>query len=170
MSLSLSDLGSQLAQNASRRSRSAKQGPRTRLSSRPIKRSRQDRRGHAAQPPQLGGRIPSVSHTTSHITPLIPQRAAVSIVLSVMYDLPSVSSAHDPTVIKINKFTDTLIDYASPGHYLVEIFPWMKYIPSSMAGWKRKAEGEFQEYSKVFGGMFSQVEDRIVCSVVFIFI
>ena len=81
-----------------------------------------------------------------------------------MYDLPGVSSTHDPTVVKINKFTDTLIDYASPGHYLVEVFPWMKYIPSSIAGWKMKAEKEFIEYSNVFGEMFNQVEDRIVCN------
>ena len=83
-----------------------------------------------------------------------------------MYDLPGVLSTHDPIVLKISKFTDTLIDYASPGHYLVEFFPWMKHIPSSMAGWKRKAEQEFLEYSDVFGAMFRQVEDRIVCNLV----
>ena len=87
-----------------------------------------------------------------------------------MYDLPGVLSTHDPTVLKINKFTDTLIDYASPGHYLVEFFPWMKHIPSSMARWKRKAEQEFLEYSDVFGTMFRQVEDRIVCNLPFFFI
>jgi len=166
---SLNLIAVQLAQNASRQPRSLEQGTRSRLSSRPIKGSRQDRRRLVARPPHMAGRIPSVSHITPALYPLIPKRATVSIVLSVMYDLPGVTSTNDPTVLKINQFTDTLIDYASPGHYLVEIFPCMKYIPSSMAPWKRKAEKEFADYSNVFRRMFSQVEDRIVRSLVFFF-
>jgi len=89
-------------------------------------------------------------------------RAAASTVLSVVYDLPTLSSVDDPTVARINKFTETGVDFANPGNYLVEFFPWMKHIPSSLANWKRVAEERSKEYSEMFVGMFREVEDRIV--------
>jgi len=83
-------------------------------------------------------------------------------VLSVVYDLPAVSSPTDPTVVKVNAFAATAGDYAYPGRYVVEFLTWMKYIPSSMAKWKRVAEERHKEYSDMFVGMFREVEDRIV--------
>ena len=73
-----------------------------------------------------------------------------------------VLSTDDPTVVKTNAFNGIAIDYGNPGNYLVEFFPWMKYIPSSMAKWKRVAEEQHKEYSEMFMGMFREVEDRIV--------
>ena len=84
--------------------------------------------------------------------------------LSVVYDLPTVSSPDDPIVIKVNKFLDKLLHYTIPGNYLVEFFTWMKYIPSSIAKWKKEAEEGYEEYSKMFMGLFCDVEDRIVIS------
>jgi len=82
--------------------------------------------------------------------------------LSILYDLPTISSAHEPTVTNIHKFTEVFIDYATPGRYFVELFPWMKYIPSSVAKWKREAEEGYKYYSKLFEDMFREVEHRIV--------
>ena len=73
-----------------------------------------------------------------------------------------VLSTDDPTVVKTNAFNDIFISYGNLGNYLVEFFPWMKYIPSSMAKWKRVAEEQHKEYSGMFMGMFREVEDRIV--------
>ena len=84
--------------------------------------------------------------------------------LSVVYDLPTVSSPDDPIVIKVNKFLDKLLHYTIPGNYLVEFFTWMKYIPSSIAKWKKEAEEGYEEYSEMFMGLFCDVEDRIVRS------
>ena len=96
-------------------------------------------------------------------------RAAASTVLSVVYDLPTASSVDDPIVAKINNFVHTGIDFSHPGNYLVEFFPWMKHIPSSLAKWKRVAEEQSKEYSEMFVGMFRDVEDRIVpCSIRFV--
>jgi hypothetical protein len=89
-------------------------------------------------------------------------RASASTVLSVVYDLPMVSSTDDPTVIKVNRFVEIAVDYGQLGNYLVEFFTWMKYIPSSVASWKRLAEERHEEYSDMFVGMFREVEDRIV--------
>jgi len=87
-----------------------------------------------------------------------------STVLSIVYDLPTVSSPDDPTVIKINQFIEGLIHYAVPGNYFVEFFPWMKYLPSSIAKWKKEAEEGYKEYSNMFLGLFHDVEKRIVMS------
>jgi len=89
-------------------------------------------------------------------------RASASTVLSVVYDLPMVSSTDDPTVIKENKFVETAGEYGQLGNYLVEYFTWMKYIPSSVAGWKRLAEEQNEEFSDLFVGLFREVADRIV--------
>ena len=86
----------------------------------------------------------------------------MSTALSVVYDLPMVLSTDDPTVVKTNAFNDIFISYGNLGNYLVEFFPWMKYIPSSVAKWKRIAEEQHKEYSDMFVGLFREVEDRIV--------
>jgi len=101
---------------------------------------------------------------SNHASPLLISgcRAAASTLLSVVYDLPSISSTNDPTVVKINTFADTAGDYGFPGNYLVEFLTWMKYIPSSLAKWKRVAEERHKEYSDMFVGMYREVEDRIV--------
>ena len=45
---------------------------------------------------------------------------------------------------------------------MVEFFTWMKYLPSSIAKWKREAEGAFREFSALFSAMYHEVEERIV--------
>ena len=85
-----------------------------------------------------------------------------STALSVVYDLPTVSSVDDPIVTKVNAFGDRIAHYAFPGSYLVEFFTWMKYIPSFIAKWKKEAEEGYEEYSRIFVGLFSDVEKRIV--------
>jgi len=89
---------------------------------------------------------------------------AASTILSVVYDLPTVRSPDDPTVIKVNQFLERYLHYAIPGNYYVEFFTWMKYLPSSIAKWKKEAEEGYKEYSKMFMGLFHDVENRIVIS------
>ena len=75
-----------------------------------------------------------------------------------------VSSTEEPTVLKVNRFLEIGVEYGQLGNYLVEFFTWMKYIPSSVASWKRLAEERHKEYSDMFVGLFREVEDRIVMS------
>ena len=89
-------------------------------------------------------------------------RASASTVLSVVYDLPMVTSTDDPTVVRVNMFLDAIRDYGQLGNYLVEFFTWMKYIPSSVASWKKLAEERYKEYSHMFVGMLREVGGRIV--------
>ena len=81
-----------------------------------------------------------------------------------LYDLPTISSADNSFVININRFVKQLSDYGMPGNYLVEFFPWMLYIPSSLAKWKREAKQGFEFYSEFFMNMFRDVENRVASS------
>ena len=58
------------------------------------------------------------------------RRAAASMVLSVVYDQPTIKSEQDRNVKLINDFVQRLTRAAYPGAHLVEFFPWMLYIPS----------------------------------------
>jgi hypothetical protein len=58
------------------------------------------------------------------------RRAAASMVLSVVYDQPTIKSEQDRNVKLINDFVQRLTRAAYPGAHLVEFFPWMRYIPS----------------------------------------
>ena len=51
-------------------------------------------------------------------------------VLSVVYDQPTIKSEQDKNVKLINDFVQRLTRAAYPGAHLVEFFPWMRYIPS----------------------------------------
>ena len=57
------------------------------------------------------------------------QRLAASTVMSIVYDFPTLASEHDRTIEKINEYVRRLSHAATPGSYLVNIFPWMMYIP-----------------------------------------
>lgn len=89
-------------------------------------------------------------------------RSTASIGLSIVYDLPEVVTDDDPTLSRMNEFSDAFIDASSPGTYLVEIFPWMRHFPSSIAKWKKVAEETFEDGSALFQALFRDVEDRIV--------
>jgi hypothetical protein len=58
------------------------------------------------------------------------RRSAASMVLSVVYGHPTITSEKDHTIDLINDFADRLSRAAYPGTYLVEFFHWMRYIPS----------------------------------------
>lgn len=88
--------------------------------------------------------------------------ATISGVLSALYDVPPTLSWDDHLVTKLNEF-DKIILYAGyPGSYLVEYLTWMKYLPSVISPWKRKANEIFNEYSTLFMSLFRDVESKVV--------
>ena len=58
------------------------------------------------------------------------RRAAASMILSVVYGHPAITSEQDPTIEAVNDFSSRITRAAYPGTYLVEFFPWMRHIPS----------------------------------------
>jgi len=56
-------------------------------------------------------------------------RAGVSTIMSIVYDYPTLQSENDPAVKNIEDFVLRVSNAMTPGRYLVDIFPWMMYIP-----------------------------------------
>ena len=84
-------------------------------------------------------------------------RATASTVLTVVYDKPTIKPGQDHNVRLINDFVQRLTRAAYPGAHLVEFFPWMQYIPSRFATWKRTAEAWHKKDSALFEGLFNSV-------------
>jgi hypothetical protein len=89
-------------------------------------------------------------------------RAAASTIMTVVYDLPETQSLKDAKIEAMNELTELTLRAALPGAHLVELFPWMMYIPSFLAKWKRDAQRAFKKFSEFFGRLFLDVEKRIV--------
>jgi len=88
-------------------------------------------------------------------------RAATSMILSVLYGYPTITSEQDRTVKDISNCIERLTRAAYPGAHLVQFFPWMRYIPSSLAKWKRDAEDSYKGDSAMFEGFFRMAETNI---------
>jgi hypothetical protein len=58
------------------------------------------------------------------------RRAAASMVMSVVYGHPAITSESDHIVEVVNDFASRLTRAAYPGAHLVEFFTWMRHIPS----------------------------------------
>jgi hypothetical protein len=58
------------------------------------------------------------------------RRTVTSMILSVVYDYPAITSDEDRNAEVIDDFAGRLSRAASPGAHLVEFFTWMRYIPS----------------------------------------
>ncbi|KAH9179333.1 cytochrome P450 [Lactarius sanguifluus] len=84
-------------------------------------------------------------------------RASASMILSVVYDKPTIKPGQDYDVGPINDFVQRLTLAAYPGAHFVEFFPWMQYIPSRFAAWKRNAEAWYRKDSAMFEDLFNSV-------------
>ncbi|KAH9059193.1 cytochrome P450 [Lactarius vividus] len=89
------------------------------------------------------------------------QRHAWSIILSISYCLPPVESEDDPVIVGIADHVLRLTHELDPGARLVEYFPWMKYIPSRFAKWKRDAQYWFIQDSLRYERLLDKVADDL---------
>ncbi|KAI9438802.1 cytochrome P450 [Lactarius indigo] len=89
------------------------------------------------------------------------QRHAWSIILSINYHLPPVESEDDPVVVDIVNHVQRGLQELQPGARLVEYFPWMKYIPSRFAKWKRDAQYWFIQDSQRLELLLGKVADDL---------
>ncbi|KAH9953974.1 cytochrome P450 [Russula dissimulans] len=90
------------------------------------------------------------------------RRSAASMILSVVYDQPTIKSEQDHNIEPLNDFVQRLARAARPGAHLVEFFPWMLYIPSRFAKWKRDAERWYEQESAMFESLFNTVHTNLV--------
>lgn len=87
-----------------------------------------------------------------------PSVAAGS-VLSIIYGWPPLDSSMDPIVDDINGWVHKLAKEAMPGARLVELFPWMVYIPAALAPWKKWALGQEAEDGKMFQRYLAEMQE-----------
>jgi hypothetical protein len=57
------------------------------------------------------------------------QRFSASAIMSILYDYPTLENEHDKILTEIHAFIDRINATAALGAHLVELFPWMMYIP-----------------------------------------
>ncbi|KAI0062483.1 cytochrome P450 [Artomyces pyxidatus] len=88
-------------------------------------------------------------------------RTASSTVMSVIYDTPIIESEYDQRVKSVDDFVHRLERSALPGAHLVEFMPWMMYIPSRFAKWKRDARAWYAKDSTMFEKLFKEVGDSL---------
>ncbi|KAG7087818.1 hypothetical protein E1B28_013758 [Marasmius oreades] len=89
-------------------------------------------------------------------------RASSSLMLGMIYGLPPMLDSLDPNIQRANVYVQEALAAAVPGAFLVELLPWMMYLPRWMCAWRRYAEGIFARDSVFFEQLFSDVVVRIV--------
>ena len=58
------------------------------------------------------------------------RRAAASTILSVVYGYPTLKSEKDHILEVIDDFVERLLKNATMGAHMVQIFPWLRHLPS----------------------------------------
>ncbi|KAL0567216.1 hypothetical protein V5O48_014780, partial [Marasmius crinis-equi] len=89
------------------------------------------------------------------------QRAASSVMGSMVYGLPVLESSDDPAISKINEFNSRVARASVPGMHLVEGFPWMRYFPAFICKWKRDSQMWYRRDTEFFKALFAGVKDRM---------
>ncbi|KAN0124436.1 cytochrome P450 monooxygenase [Russula decolorans] len=89
------------------------------------------------------------------------RRAAASMSLSAVYGYPTLTSEQDHVVVVVNEFAERIFKAVYMGAHLVEFFPWLRHLPSSLAKWKRDAEAWYRQDSAMFEGLFHPVEANV---------
>jgi hypothetical protein len=61
---------------------------------------------------------------------MLLRRHSLSIMLSINYHHPPAQSDSDPLILEIIDRTRDITHTLEPGAHLVELFPWLRYVPS----------------------------------------
>jgi len=99
--------------------------------------------------------ITNVSHS-------IPQRSIISSIISLVYNLPPITSLDDPTIAFLLDLTQRLDEAMYPGNYVVEFFPLLDLLPPWLVKWKREAVKDYERYTSKFESMFQDVKSMLV--------
>ncbi|KAI0292203.1 cytochrome P450 [Multifurca ochricompacta] len=86
------------------------------------------------------------------------QRTTASVIMSILYDYPPLTSAHDKAIEGIETYNDRMTRASAPGQYFVELFPWMMLIPKRFAKWKREGLKHGDEHQELFQGLLNRVK------------
>jgi hypothetical protein len=112
-------------------------------------------------------------------------RAVASTMLSILYDFPTLTSTEDKIVQDVQSAVNSAVR-AAVGTSLVELFPWMIYVPQRsrlfsailithltskdrFAKWKREALQRSSARTGVLLRLFNRVKADIVCPLIQIY-
>jgi len=93
------------------------------------------------------------------------RRHSLSIMLSINYNLPPAHSESDPLILEITDRTRHISHTLEPGAHLVELFPWLRYVPSMFAEWKREAQRWFVESTSLFERLSNNVSNELATEI-----
>ncbi|CAE6517887.1 unnamed protein product, partial [Rhizoctonia solani] len=81
---------------------------------------------------------------------------------SVVYGY-EVTSAHDPLVEVVENALDHLCDAANPGNFLVNVMPWLRYVPEWVPGteWKQTVKAWRKEKDEMVDVPFNWTKQQI---------
>ncbi|KAH8992370.1 cytochrome P450 [Lactarius akahatsu] len=82
------------------------------------------------------------------------QRAAASAIMSILYDYPTLETENDKNLKEILAYAERTSRATAPGAHLVELFPWMLYIPER---WKYEGNRDFTQFNTLFESLFNRV-------------
>ncbi|KAM6497828.1 cytochrome P450, partial [Amanita muscaria] len=85
-------------------------------------------------------------------------KSADASIQSIVYDQPSMGG---PVYLKTADFSTLVNRAVTPVFTPVEFFPLMQYVPSWLAGWKRRAQRGFTFFSELSEGLLEEVAKRV---------
>ena len=91
-------------------------------------------------------------------------RYATSIILRITYGKSSPTSIDDPEFVGVKQIVEHFIEGMRPGGYLVDRFPWLKYVP----GYGRRLKGYYESDLKFYRGQLDRVKYAMVKSFIFV--
>ncbi|KZV64299.1 cytochrome P450 [Peniophora sp. CONT] len=89
------------------------------------------------------------------------RRTSANMMLSSLYGERPLGK-DDPHMAFISEYNEKITLAVAPGAHWVEMFPWMRYIPSRFASWKRSAEDLNRRANDNFGDLFSRAQKRTI--------
>ncbi|KAF5345775.1 hypothetical protein D9758_011887 [Tetrapyrgos nigripes] len=101
--------------------------------------------------------IRSPEQWSSHIL-----RSVISSIMSLVYDLPPLTSLDDPTIVFLLEAIARLDEAIYPGNFAVEFIPILDWLPPWMAKWKRDAIRDHKVWTAKFEKMFDTVKSSFL--------
>ena len=91
-------------------------------------------------------------------------RLTSAAILSAVYAWPSLTERDEDTLKRIETVNTRLAYAIAPGNSPVDIFPMLKYLPSSLAKWKRDAIEWNASETALFKKFNQAVANSMVCT------
>jgi len=93
------------------------------------------------------------------------QRYAASTIVSVAYGRRVKDMDTDPVVRANTESTDFLVSVNVPGKYMVEVLPWLKYIPTLLAPFKKLAYAQRERDKELYHGLVNEVRRKMAAGI-----